>query len=401
MTAASQPNSTPNARLRSQLKSKSTPKETHHLFKVGSDAESGSDTEDTWSTQHTSPADSGPESHPPQPQAQTADCEFSSQCTSSVAASSDDGESGSESPLCKKARTEAQGLPAARRSYREVNRRGSHCQSIELGGRAVFSQKSLTVCESSARTFLGVGKTRVRRVMEGRADGRTIGHRLPNRHAVFAPKKQLCTQFLVHVWQHWGEGLPDKFSMSKRDGCTSTLTLGGKNAATKPSQFEPNYDSDADDVEDWLRLVADSGDEEATERDISGLALHIHTYEQSACDAFHSPANCSVPRRYIGVIRPMTLWLVFLQWCHQFGSAVASFSVFLRTLKTNRFLRFRTMGWCIKSISIDLHRSLSRVVTSCSLRLTTCYKQKKISTSQAKAVASTRTAMTVCASSSC
>ena len=37
----------------------------------------------------------------------------------------------------------------------------------------------------------------------------------------------------------------------------------------------------------------------------------------------------------------------------QFGSAVASFSVFLRALATNRFLKFRAMGRCVKSISID------------------------------------------------
>ena len=89
------------------------------------------------------------------------------------------------------------------------------------------------------------------------------------------------------------------------------------------------------------------------ERLVSGVALHVHTYEQSASDAIRNPASCSVPRRYIGVIKPMALWFVFLQWCHQFGSAVASFSVFLRALATNQFLRCRATGRCIKSNSID------------------------------------------------
>ena len=191
----------------------------------------------------------------------------------------------------------------------------------------VFPPSTPKVCRRSALHFLGLSEQRVRRVCNGTPDGRTRGHRLPNSHPTFAPQLTTCHNFLNHCWHFLAEGLPDKFSIAKGDGCPRALTLGTSNVRIC-EHLVPESDS------------GDSGEED--ERSICGLALHIQSGEGAGAVALRGPAYGGAPCRYLGVVRPVTLFHLMGEWCSSRNLTCPSFSSLLRAiLEAKPYLKLR------------------------------------------------------------
>ncbi len=151
--------------------------------------------------------------------------------------------------------------------------------------------------------------------------------RLDHDHPVFAPQAAACLRFLNHCWHLFAEGLPDRFSMAKHDGCSKSLTLGTSDNP-KPTRLE--LESDAED----------SGEED--ERSISALALHIQTAQEAGAQGLRGPALGNAPCRYIGVIRPVMLFHLLGEWCSSRGLECPGFSTFLRVLwKARPWIKLR------------------------------------------------------------
>ena len=214
------------------------------------------------------------------------------------------------------------------RVYRKQRRTGKASRSIDLTN-IIFPSGMPKVCRRRAQHFLGLSEQRIRRVCDDIPDGRTRGHRLPNSHPAFAPQLTTCMRFLNHCWHFFAEGLPDKFSMAKGDGCSKRLTLG-TSEPTRSTRMELESDTE------------DSGEED--ERSLSALALHIHSAEEAGTGALRCPAvaGAGAPCRYIGVMRPVALFHLLGEWCGHRNLTCPGFSTLLRALvDAKAFLKFR------------------------------------------------------------
>ena len=222
------------------------------------------------------------------------------------------------------------GPPRVRSTYRQRLRLqgGKASRSIDLTI-LIFPQGTPKVCRRSALHFLGLSESRIRRVCNGIPDGRTRGHRLPNSHPAFAPQLTSCMHFLNYCWHFFSEGLPNKFSITKGDGCARALTLGTQSHPA--SVMTTLVESDSED----------SGEEE--ERKIGALALHIHSAQEAGTEALISPAGKGqAPCRYIGVMRPITLFQLMGEWCSARHKTCPGFSTLLRALhECKSYLKFR------------------------------------------------------------
>lgn len=214
-----------------------------------------------------------------------------------------------------------------RRKYRTRLRRGRYSRSIDLTN-LIFPSGTPKVCRRSALHFLGLSEQRIRRICDGIPDGRTRGHRLPNSHPAFAPQLTTCMRFLSYCWHYLAEGLPDKFSIAKGDGCSGRLTLGTHSASKRLTRLELESDSE------------DSGEED--ERSISALALHIKSAEEAGTNAITNPASGGAPCRYIGVMRPIALFHLLGEWCGEHHLQCPGWCTLLRALRIAKpFIKFR------------------------------------------------------------
>ena len=238
----------------------------------------------------------------------------------------------SDPPSHQPVRQKQRGPPRVMNSSRGLKqiRLGKASSSIDLAN-LIFPSGTPKVCRRSALHFLSLSEQRVRRLCDGLVDGRTRGHRLPNSHPAFAPQLFTCHRFLTHCWHFFAEGLPDKFSIAKGDGCSKRLTLGAS-ASPRPTRLELETDTE------------DSGEED--ERSISALALHIHSAEEAGTMALNGPltgtAGGRAPCRYIGVIRPVALFAMLGEWCAARSQPCPGFSTLLRALVDAKpYIKFR------------------------------------------------------------
>ena len=81
--------------------------------------------------------------------------------------------------------------------------------------------------------------------------------------------------------------------------------------------------------------------EEEEERAIATMALHATSAGDPNTMAVTGPGTQWGPPRYIGVMKPVHLYLELESWCAQSNLPTPSFSTFLRTLDRCNCVRFR------------------------------------------------------------
>ena len=154
--------------------------------------------------------------------------------------------------------------------------------------------------------MIGVGPGRVQRVLDGRADGRTRGMRLPNYDASLTSEPMsVCFRFLWRKYHFDAEGLPDKFCIQRHD--STHFTIGAEAAPSRAIVPARSASSPKG-------LEADAVLEEE-ERAIAGLALYIASAHEPNAMVGLGPGAHGGPARYIGVMKPIHLYLALEAWC--------------------------------------------------------------------------------------
>ena len=136
----------------------------------------------------------------------------------------------------------------------------------------------------------------------------------------------VCLRFLWMKYQFDAEGMPDKWHF---DAKARTISTSG-HAVAIPS-----------------RLDDDNASEEEA-RAIAQASMHAILADSSTAIATFGPNVHPGPRRYIGVMKPIELYMVFRNWfsCRDLeiisGSKEPSFCTFLRALQIAKpWLKFR------------------------------------------------------------
>ena len=235
-----------------------------------------------------------------------------------VSSSSDDGGAAS------------QPRPKKRHKYTCRRRKGATDVTVPVQG--VVTSKNVHICRKSALFLIGVGPGRVQRVLDGRADGRTKGMRLPNSgESLASGPMSVCLRFLWRKYHFDAEGLPDKFSIHRHD--SESFTIGVQaipNRTTVPARSaSSSHGPDRDAVLE----------EEA--RAIAGLALYITGAREPNSMVGLGPGTHGGPARYIGVMKPIHLYLELEAWCAVQDLPKPSFNTLLRALDRCGCIRFR------------------------------------------------------------
>ena len=181
--------------------------------------------------------------------------------------------------------------PKRRHQYTCRRRRGQHQPTVPVRG--VLTRKSLCICRKAAQFLIGVGPTRVQRVLNGLPDGRTRGMRLPNAGvSLTSSPKEVCLRFLWRKYHFDAEGLPDRFSIHWHDA--NSLTIGPNKTIVPARSASSALDLDGDEVQE----------EEEEARAIAGLALYIASAHEPNSMVSLGPGAHGGPVRYIGVMKP-------------------------------------------------------------------------------------------------
>ena len=216
--------------------------------------------------------------------------------------------------------------PKRRRQYTSRRRGGWPQPTVPVQG--VLTRKSLSICRKAAEFLIGVGSPRVQRVLSGRADGRLKGMRLPNSGVpCTSSPRAVCLRFLWRKYHFDAEGLPDRFSLQWHDA--ETLTIGPNQTLVPARSASSAQDFDADRVQE----------EEA--RAIAGLALYISSAHEPNSMISLGPGAHGGPVRYIGVVKPIHLYLELEAWCAVQNIPKPSFNTLLRALDQCKCIRFR------------------------------------------------------------
>ena len=222
-------------------------------------------------------------------------------------------------------------LPKKRRQYTCRRRRGM-VGDVSVPVCGVLTGKSVFICRKSAEFRIGVGAPRVQRVLQGRADGRTKGMRLPNSGKSLASgPMSVCLRFLWRKYHFDAEGLPDKFSIMRHD--SESFTIGVQ--ATPNRTTLPARSASSSRPADMVEVQ----DEEA--RAIAGLALYITSAHEPNAMLGLGPGAHGGPARYIGVMKPIHLYFELEAWCAVQDNPKPSFDTLRRALDKCGCIRFR------------------------------------------------------------
>ena len=220
-----------------------------------------------------------------------------------------------------------------RRQYTIRRRAGQSLPSIPVQG--ILTSKDIRICRKAAEFLMGVGPGRVQRVLEGKADGRTKGHRLPNDHpALTSGPKKICLRFLWRKYHFDAEGLPDRFNVERRDA--SSFTIG---AAAYPKDCVVPARSVLRQDNEMGPEAEEIQDQE--ERAIAAMALYMSSANDPNAMAAMGPGTNVGPARYIGVMRPIHLYMEMEAWCASQEMPKPSFQTFLRALDDCGCIRMR------------------------------------------------------------
>ena len=215
--------------------------------------------------------------------------------------------------------------PQKRPRYTRRRRTGSSRVSVSVQG--IFTSEPVHICRKAAEFLIGVGPTRVQRVLYGEVDRRTKGARVPNRaEAVTSGPMSTCLRFLWTKYHFDAEGLPDKFCIQRHDA--KTLTIGAKGAT-------PLHSTSASHGLDSAEAL------EEEERAIAGFALYIANTQEPNAMVCQGPGTNWGPARYIGVMKPIHLYLELEAWCAIQEIPKPSFQTLLRALQRCGCVRFR------------------------------------------------------------
>ena len=243
-------------------------------------------------------------------------------------------DSSSMGPLVDYSPDRAGGPPPAKRQrrYKQRRRQLQRRRGPSLPVQGIFTDEPLRICQKACELLLGIGSKRVARVLDGRPDGRTHGHRAPNSHDVFtSPQMHTCLRFLWKKYHFDAEGLPDRFSMERRDG--KSLTIG---EAVVPARSALLTDDASTDSE-----VDPGAVEEEDERAIASMALYAASADEPDAMSSFGPGMSCGPKRYIGVMKPVHLYLELEIWCMHNNLLQPSFNTFMRALHRCSCVRFR------------------------------------------------------------
>ena len=227
---------------------------------------------------------------------------------------SNDEDSASQRP-CKK-----------QRMYTCRRRTGASGATVPVQG--ILTSKSLLICRKAAEFLIGVGPARVQRVLEGRADGRKRGM---NVRSVTSTPMSVCLRFLWRKYHFDAEGLPDKFSVQRHDSQSFTIGVqGAPNMTSLPAHSASS--SQGLDKDEVL---------EEEERAIAGMALYIASAHEPTQMVGLGPGTHGGPARFIGVMKPIHLFLELEAWCAVQDIPKPSFQTLLRALDQCGCIRFR------------------------------------------------------------
>ena len=138
-------------------------------------------------------------------------------------------------------------MPSKIRKY-TMRRRKDGAPSVPIQG--ILTSKLVVVCRKAAAFKIGVSPQQVQRVLEGQADGRRKGMRLPCDSVTSGPMS-VCLRFLWRNCRFDAEGLPDKFSIEGHDLTSMTIGAEGhpnrtriptRSALHLPGEACPNQD---------------------------------------------------------------------------------------------------------------------------------------------------------------
>ena len=138
----------------------------------------------------------------------------------------------------------------------------------------------------------------------------------------------ICLRFLWRKYHFDAEGLPDRFSILKQDGMS--LTIGSQR---DHCQFTmPSRDQQVD------------AQAEAEERAIASMALYVSSTNDPNSSMTIGPGFLGSPTRYIGVAKPIHLYVELEARRLSQKSDRPSFQTFLRALKLRGCIRFRKVA---------------------------------------------------------
>ena len=177
------------------------------------------------------------------------------------------------------------------------------------------------ICEKAAAHLLRVGQGRLRRVFDGREDGRTYRPHVPG------PATSSVWSFLWTLYHHVAEGLPDKFAFAAGDVSSGVLASKTSKDTTRCVRVEPQ-----------------------PEEQIRAIAAHAVYVESGRCPAEAvriGPGAFRGPLRFLHPGRRIHLFWEYELWAKAKGVHAASFSTFLRSFakcEDAKILRIRSVG---------------------------------------------------------
>lgn len=179
------------------------------------------------------------------------------------------------------------------------------------------------ICRRAARHLMQVGEGRLRRVLEGRADMRSLRPHPPG------PQISSVWRFLWTLYNNVAEGLPDKFSFATHDVRSGSIIV--KTSKAKAS----------DRV---LHLKAEE------EEQIRAIAAHSTYIESGRCPSnavLTGPGIFRGPLRFLHPGKRIHLYWEYQLWADTMGLSAASFSTFLRAFsecEKAKVLKIRSVG---------------------------------------------------------
>ena len=130
------------------------------------------------------------------------------------------------------------------------------------------------------------------------------------------------------------EGLPDKFAIERHDMTSMTIgSQGHPNRTRIPTRSALHLPGEAGPNQDEVL--------EEEDRAIAGMALYIASTCEPSSMVSLGPGAHGGPARYIGVMKPIHLYLELEAWCNIHDIPKPSFQTLLRALDKCGCVRFR------------------------------------------------------------
>ena len=206
--------------------------------------------------------------------------------------------------------------------------------SVKLSTFIKGADKLVVICVQTALFLLGIGYSRLQRVLHGRPDNRKRGFRV--QHQVEAKAFDTCMRFLQLRYHNEGEYLPDRFVFEGALKDRSLMIIAESEMPEAQPTLSDGSDSEMSDVGRQDDL------DEADSRALSALAIKSVVLNNPFSNSLTGPGAAPGPRRWLGVMKPCTMYQMLLLWCKQCNLSAPSFTTFRRALRAaSPWLTFR------------------------------------------------------------